>query len=308
MTILINIIVTGIVTVASVFGVVNFVSLDTLGFSNDPQLGASTTDLQTSDNLTDFPTLYNANLLAINTELALMSGTTTNTTLTTVANLVTVGALSSGSLASGFTAVTVPLGGTGSTTLSANQVLLGNGTTQLKVVNGLGASGNCLLSQGAGLPPNWSGSCVDTTANFSWTGLHNFARATSTRLSVIDTLYIGGNATTTIQGETTATSTFSGGVQLTNVDVSGIFSGLSIVATSSAKTDCGTSGGDACSHSITCPSGYHEAISGGFTHASGDAYVKQNYRSASTTWTVQIVNELAVDPNPLTVYAVCLKN
>lgn len=55
-------------------------------------------------------------------------------------------------------------GGTGSSTLAANQILLGNGTTQLGVVDGLGASGEVLTSNGIGAAPTWQtagGSAAD---------------------------------------------------------------------------------------------------------------------------------------------------
>ncbi|MES2216453.1 MAG: tail fiber domain-containing protein [Patescibacteria group bacterium] len=52
-----------------------------------------------------------------------------------------------------------------------------------------------------------------TTAN-SWSALQQFQRASSTIASVYNGLYVGGTATTTIFGESTATSTFSSGVTL----------------------------------------------------------------------------------------------
>ena len=71
----------------------------------------------------------------------------------------------------------------------------------------------------------------------TWTGLQQFsAGASTTRLSVIDTFYVGGTATTTLQGNTTgtstiqgflnvmgtnSTSTFSGGIQATYLNITG---------------------------------------------------------------------------------------
>ncbi|MBI2097878.1 MAG: tail fiber domain-containing protein [Candidatus Vogelbacteria bacterium] len=47
----------------------------------------------------------------------------------------------------------------------------------------------------------------------TWTALQQFGQASSTRQSIIDRLYLGGTATTTIVGDS-ATSTFSGGLTL----------------------------------------------------------------------------------------------
>lgn len=50
-------------------------------------------------------------------------------------------------------------GGTGTVTntgtLTANQVVIGNAGVDVKVVGALGTDGQCLTSQGAGLPPQW---------------------------------------------------------------------------------------------------------------------------------------------------------
>ena len=58
------------------------------------------------------------------------------------------------------TALSVAQGGTGSTTLSSNQVLLGNGTSAIKVVAGLGSSGELLTSNGAGSAPTFQAAPV----------------------------------------------------------------------------------------------------------------------------------------------------
>jgi uncharacterized protein YjiK len=58
-----------------------------------------------------------------------------------------------------------------------------------------------------------------------WTGLQRFTNASSTRLSVFDTLYIGGSATTTIQGSTSGTSTFQGFINVAGTNSTSTFSG-----------------------------------------------------------------------------------
>lgn len=73
------------------------------------------------------------------------------------ASITTVGALTSGSLATGFTPVTVPLGGTGATSFTAYSVLLAGATstTALTNVSGVGTVGQVLTSNGAGMAPTW---------------------------------------------------------------------------------------------------------------------------------------------------------
>lgn len=58
-----------------------------------------------------------------------------------------------------------------------------------------------------------------STLNVS--GLTTLGNASSTRVSIFDTLYIGGTATTTIRGEANATSTFAGGVQANALNITG---------------------------------------------------------------------------------------
>jgi hypothetical protein len=53
------------------------------------------------------------------------------------------------------------------------------------------------------------------------TGLATFDRASSTVFSSLDGLYIGRNATTTIRGESNATSTFAGGVYANGLQING---------------------------------------------------------------------------------------
>lgn len=72
-------------------------------------------------------------------------------------NITATGALASGSLAAGFTPVTVPLGGTGNTTFTAYSVLCA-GTTATGVfqnVSGVGSGGQVLTSNGAAALPTW---------------------------------------------------------------------------------------------------------------------------------------------------------
>ena len=72
----------------------------------------------------------------------------TTLSLVTASSLTSVGALVSGSLAAGFTVVTVPLGGTGLATLTDHAVLLGSGTGAITPV-ALGAGQVLVGASGA---------------------------------------------------------------------------------------------------------------------------------------------------------------
>jgi hypothetical protein len=65
-----------------------------------------------------------------------------------------VGALTAGSLATGFTAVTAPLGGTGQTSYTIGDLLYASTTTALSKLAAV-AVGNALISNGVGSAPSW---------------------------------------------------------------------------------------------------------------------------------------------------------
>lgn len=65
-----------------------------------------------------------------------------------------VGALAAGSLATGFTAVTAPLGGTGQTTYTIGDILYASTTSALSKLAAV-AVGNVLISNGVGSAPSW---------------------------------------------------------------------------------------------------------------------------------------------------------
>ena len=159
-----------IATVATIFGVYNYVSLSTLeifSIQKEPKLGVSITTIQGTDTLKDSRTTINTNFSNLDAG-KIENSTTSVAAITTLSNLVSVGTITTGTWDA--STLTVARGGTGSTTLSANQVLLGNGTTQLAVVAGLGSSGQFLTSGGAGTPPTWTTGSFDTTLNYTLTG------------------------------------------------------------------------------------------------------------------------------------------
>ncbi len=70
-------------------------------------------------------------------------------------SIVTVGALTAGSLATGFTPVTVPLGGTGASTYALNGVLFGNAANAIGVT-AIGTEGQVLRVGASPFVPAWS--------------------------------------------------------------------------------------------------------------------------------------------------------
>ena len=73
-------------------------------------------------------------------------------------NITATGALASGSLAAGFTPVTVPLGGTGNTTFTAYSIICAGTTATgtFQNVVGVGTAGQVLQSNGASALPSWA--------------------------------------------------------------------------------------------------------------------------------------------------------
>ena len=83
------------------------------------------------------------------------------------ASITTVGALASGSLAAGFTPVSVALGGTGDVAFGAYSVVCGGATSTgaLQNVASLGLSGQVLTSSGAGALPSWQTPAAGTVTS-----------------------------------------------------------------------------------------------------------------------------------------------
>jgi hypothetical protein len=167
---------------------------------------------------------WNAEYTANTTGVASVTGTANRITSTGGANpvidiaatyvgqasITTVGALASGSLAAGFTTVTVPLGGTGAVSQTAYAVLCG-GTTSTgayQSIASVGTAGQVLTSAGAGALPSFqtpsnmitfvsvAGTSQLAAKNTAY-GLQNAAQVTvtlpaSAGLSVGDVVYAEG--------------------------------------------------------------------------------------------------------------------
>lgn len=212
MNILTNIIITGLVVFASVFGIYNYVPLSWLG---DTPVGATVTTILATDKIRDSRAVINTNFANLNLNKIEIS-TTTLPLLTTLSGLTSATSLASvGTITTGtWNADTlgVAYGGTGSTTLASNQLLIGNGTS-LGVVSGLGASGQFLTSNGPASAPTWQASSINQADNYNWTGVHTFAGLTTFN-----------TATTTFN----ATSTFNSFVGIATTTDDMIKSGLSV--------------------------------------------------------------------------------
>jgi len=164
----------------------------------ETRVGATITTILATDKISDSRTTINDNFTNLNNNKIEMS-TTSVDSITTLSGLVSVGTITTGTWTG--TTLTVSNGGTSSTTLSANQVLLGDGTNELAVVSGLGTSGQFLTSQGAGANPQWTTSSVNEAGNFTWTGEHSFVEATTTDAHFSNSI----SATTTRFGGTSFT-------------------------------------------------------------------------------------------------------
>lgn len=187
-----------------------------------PVLGTVVTTISGSTLISAYPAIQNANVNALNDGKIENSSTTINA-ITTLSNLSTVGTLISGSLGSGFTTVGIARGGTGSTTLSLGQVLVGSSTNAIATpLNSWGASGQLLTSQGINLPPQWTTVSTDPTLNYAWTGNHNFTGTTTIKnltasSTVANPIYLNGvnYNTPSVQGAANTVLTNNGSGSLT---------------------------------------------------------------------------------------------
>src|SRR3990167_7084861 len=223
----------GIALVSAIVGAITtlYIPLDKLPPS--PAYGnVGFTSISTATNLADFPSTYNANMTAFDNGKIDVS-TTTLPNLTTLLNLASVGTITTGTWSADV--IAVAKNGTGTTSPTSNLIMLGNGSSGLKTVNGFGTSGQFLTSNGDATAPSWTTSSLDLAANYVWTGLHSFSNATSTNHSIYNNVWIGTSATSTLQGSATGTSTLQGFLNVLGTKSTSTFSG-NIVVTGNAST------------------------------------------------------------------------
>jgi len=142
--------------------------------SGEEMLGTTITTIAGSDTLKNSRTTINNNFAALNNGKVEVS-TTSMALITTLKNLVSVGTLTTGTWNA--STLTVAYGGTGSTTLLSNAVLLGNGTGMLKAVP---ASDDGKVLTLTGGVPAWGDGTIDQTLNYNWTGKHSWTTGTTT--------------------------------------------------------------------------------------------------------------------------------
>lgn len=165
-----------IASVLAAFLLITCAPLSLFNGSAKPSFGStSITTILGTDTLSASRTTLNNNFASLNTnkvEVSDLGASTTLPQITTLAHLATVGTITSGTWNASI--VTVPFGGTGSSTLSSNQLLIGNGTSGVKTPLGWGTSGQQLVSNGASVLPSWQSAAVDTTQNYIWSGTDNY--------------------------------------------------------------------------------------------------------------------------------------
>jgi len=164
-------------------------------FIRENLLGATVTEISGSDTMSNFPTVYNANLSSMNSAKAEVSTTTLNN-VTSIPNLATIGTITTGTWTS--TDIGVAYGGTGASTLGSNLVLLGNGTSAIQSVTA--GSNDQVLTLVAGVPA-WQSGTLDKTLDYAWTGQHRWTTGTTTFNSASDF-----NSTVSLDGYTSVAS------------------------------------------------------------------------------------------------------
>jgi len=133
------------------------------------------------------------------------------------------------------TALTGTNGGTGVNN-GANTITLGG---NINTANSFTTAGNNALTLTTGgvtnsTLPSGTHTLAATDVAQAYSQLQQFAAAaSSTLLSIYKLLYVGGTATTTIQGDTTGTSTFQGFVNVAGTNSTSTFSGNLAAATTS---------------------------------------------------------------------------
>jgi hypothetical protein len=160
-------------------------------------------------------------------------------------NITAVGALASGSLAAGFTAVTVPLGGTGNTTFTAYSVICAGATSTgtMQNVSGLGTAGQILTSNGAGALPTWqaasAGTGTVTSVGLTQTGTFFTITGSPVTTSGNLNLAISGTLALANGGTNAALTASNGGIFYSTASAGAILAGTATAGqllTSGAST------------------------------------------------------------------------
>ena len=155
-----------------------------------PKLGVTITTINVTDLISASRATINTNFDNLNTG-KIEVGTTSVASITTLGGLTTAGSLATvGTITSGTwtgSVIDVARQGTGTTSPSLYQVLLGNGSNGITVASSTGTSGQFLTSNGGGAYPTWQTSSVNQTTDYTWTGNHQFGKASTTVFSASST-------------------------------------------------------------------------------------------------------------------------
>lgn len=163
------------------------------------ELGTSLTTINGTDKIKDSRSVINDNFTALNNGKIEVS-TTTLPNITSLPNLTTVGAISSGAWLG--TTIAVQKGGTGRTSFATNGVLYGNGVSPV----GLTAAGvdGQVLGVSSGVP-TWQSVTIDQSLAYDWTGYNTFTSA-SIASSSVGTLSINGTPANNLVGGNNSSS------------------------------------------------------------------------------------------------------
>ena len=163
----------------------------------EQRLGATITSITGTTLVSSFPTIYNTNNTNLNAdkfELSDWYATTSAPHITTLANLATIGTITSGSWNA--TAIPVNKGGTGTTSPSIYRILLGDATNGVTAASSTGTTGQYFRSNGAGAYPSFQTSAVDEGISYNWTAHHIFTSLFATNASSTNAtstnLYVSG--------------------------------------------------------------------------------------------------------------------
>lgn len=211
-------------TLALIYGVYAYLPIYTINelTPNFDNIGTAITTINATDTLKNSRTTINDNFTALNNGKIEVS-TTTLPLLTTLANLSTVGTITSGTWNG--TKLAVGYGGTGWNSLQANTVLLGNGGGAIATTTA-GSDGQILKLVGG--VPTWQSTAVDQSLVYYWTNGHYFTAsttfsATTTQANItIGSDVFSALASTTITGAATPQpvyiATTTGAVNLCDAD------------------------------------------------------------------------------------------
>ena len=184
MGLLTNIFITAVTVLATAFGIFNYVPVSWFEvLTSEKKLGVTITTIAGTDTIKDSRATINTNFSNLNTG-KIEVGTTSVASITTLGGLTTASSLATvGTITSGTwngSVIDVARQGTGTTSPSLYQVLLGNGANGITVASSTGTTGQFLTSNGGGAYPSWQTSAVDQGINYTWTGNHTFNGATTT--------------------------------------------------------------------------------------------------------------------------------